>query len=243
MLWLSVFPRLQPLTEPGDWLDFLLAKHSQHTLWNARAQAWGLQPVAIPLQQTDMSATVTLQPEDKKLIQAFAFLITQHKKSTPRLHAMLELHEHTLQEDMAEMILSYCLQWEPPEQVWERGEAFLAQHPESLGLRLPLALLACGQQTSDRIATLLNGAVIWSEFLQRFPQLPVNAQNLRVFHTMTCLYFARRQQLPEALWAWLICREAAAALPERQTLTREIVRSCQQPEQLAQLDAWLQDVG
>lgn len=243
MLWLSVFPQLQSLAESGDWLDLLLAKHSQHTLWNARAQAWGLQPVAIPVQEAETPALVSLQPEDKKLIQAFAFLITQHKKSTPRLQAMLELHDRTLQEDIAEMILSYCLQWEPPEQVWERGEGFLAQHPESLGLRLPLALLACGQQDSDRIATLLDAAVIWSDFVKRFPQLPVNAQNLRVFHTMACLYFARRQQLPEAVWAWLICREAAAALPERQTLTREIVRSCQQPEQLAQLEAWFQDAG
>lgn len=240
MLWLKTFPQLQQHAE-GDWLDILLAGQSQARLQHGPAQAF--QVVSIPSLQPETLPAAVLQAEDKKLIQAFAFLITQHKKSTPRLQAMLALHDQVLQEDIAEMILSYCLQWEPPETVWERGAAFLQQHPESLGLRLPLALLATGQQQPEKIADLLDGVVIWSDFVQRYPQLPLNVQNVRLFHTMTSLYFARRQQLFEALWAWLICAEAQAALPERQTLAREIIRSCQQPEQLSAFKAWLQAAG
>ncbi|MBF2055189.1 MAG: hypothetical protein IGS03_17195 [Candidatus Sericytochromatia bacterium] len=242
MLWLETFPQLQQCPEPGDWLDVLLAGHSQARLQHGPAQ--NFERVNIPPSQPETLSAAVLQAEDKKLIQeAFAFLITQHKKSTPRLQAMLALHDRVLQEDIAEMILSYCLQWEPPETVWERGGGFLQQHPASLGLRLPLALLATGQQQPEKIRDLLDEAIIWSDFVQRYPQLPVNVQNIRIFHTMTCLYFARRQQLFEAVWAWLICAEAQAAGPERQTLAREIVRSCQQPEQLIALKSWLQVAG
>lgn len=225
-------------------MAYLLAGQTQQSLLQNLPTDCKLSAVAIPSAQSDPAATQMLElcSDDKKLIQAFAFLITHNKKSTPRLQAMEALYLREAHEDLAEMILAYCLQWEPTESVWERALHFLSQHPESLGLRLPLALLACSQQQPERIAHLLDQRLDWFDFVEQYPQLSGSVQAIRIYHTMTCLYFALTFAIRPAVWAWLICAESGASLPERQTLSREIVRRCQQADQLKLLKSWLQTV-
>jgi len=239
MSWLELFPALQQCEDPGEWLELLLAEQTLEKL--RRHYPVAPAPTAFSWQTLGPSIRpLPLSASEKKAVQAFGYMITHRKKSSKRLQIIQALYERFKSEDLAEMILSYQLQWLDAEQAQALGQHFLQKHPTSLGLRLPLALLAMGQKQPEQIETVLAGALNWPEFVAQHPELPASPQNIRTYHIMTCLYFLSQPNLVAAIWAWTICREAGASQAERQTLSRQIVQQAVSLDDLLQVARWLQ---
>ncbi len=219
--------------------------HLNHMLGNLNAEMLGLrfevakQPMAVSWNETvEPKLPLELETEEKRLVHAFAYLITTQKKSTLRLEKMQALYQKYQSEDLAEMLLTYTLTWHP-EQADQLGEEFLNHHPDSLGLRLNLALLALSRSDSDKIPDLLDGQLQWPLFQALHPNLASTAVNVRIFHTIACLYHAHQQHLQEAVFCYAICRETNATLQELLTLSRALERQITVSESWDELLDWL----
>lgn len=219
--------------------------HLNHMLGNLNAEMLRLRfeaadmPMAVSW--TDINEPkqpLDLEAEEKRLVHAFAYLITTQKKSTLRLEKMQALYQKYQSEDLAEMLLTYTLTWHP-EQAEHLGETYLVHHPDSLGLRLNLALLALSRSDSDKISELLDGQLQWPLFQALHPALASTAVNVRIFYTIVCLYHAHQQQLQEAVFCYAICRDTNANLQELLTLSRALERQITVSESWDELLDWL----
>lgn len=183
-----------------------------------------------------------LEPQERRLVQAFAFLLTENKKSTPRLEKMQDLYAKYQSEDLAEMLLTYYLLWYQPAQIKSLGYELLLTHPDSLGLRLHLALLAVSRDHSQDIKGLLDEALDWPDFQALHPDIPAYSPQIRLFHTISCLFFAHQQQFQRALFAYAVCRDAQASQAELLTLARAIERQLNEHQAWEPLMQWLTKV-
>lgn len=234
--WQQSFPQLQPL-EPDVWLQELLSPYHHESL----RQHWPAEnaPPAISWEsETAPKAPLPLDTTEKKAVQAFGYVLTHQKKSSKYFKQIQALHDKFHSEDLAEMMLTYALQWQHPEAAESFGQELLQIHPDSLGLRLNLGLLALSQQEAPKILALLDQALDWPTFCQQHPNIQASTQNLRTYHTLTCLYFTATAQFYSAIYAWACCRGLQAEAAELRTLSREILR--QFPEAGTDLHQWLQ---
>lgn len=205
---------------------------------SVRQRFIGPAPMSISWTDAPGPEPLQLEAEEKRLVHAFAYLITTQKKSTVRLEKMQELYQKHQSEDLAEMLLTYLLSWDR-EQAELLGAEMILRHPDSLGLRLNLALLALSRSDSDKITELLDGQLEWPLFQALHPDLPATAANMRLFHTISCLYFAHQERLHEACFAYAVCRDAGAGLQELATLSRALERQLTVSESWDELIAWL----
>lgn len=238
MSWFALFPqRLQGLHDSGDWLEAVLGQRSP--AWFIRNAPFSPAPQSVQWQSNTANTALKLEKDEKKLVQAFAYVLSHQKKSSKRYTALQELHDKYQSEDLAEMMMAYLLLWESPEKVEEKGIQLLEQHPDSLGLRLHLSLLSLQQGEPEKIEGYLDGQTHWAGFCALHPEMPQGAFQVRTFHTLLCLYESLNQRLWSALYAWLVCRSSGAAEDELKTLSRQVTKQCQAADELALLKQML----
>lgn len=196
-------------------------------------------PPRVSWPDLNLPQPLPLETEERRLVQAFAYLLTAQKKSTPRFERMQALYQKYQSEDLAEMLLSYALAWYSPSEARGYGLELLNAHPASLGLRLNLSLLALSRQDPEDIAALLEQHLSWAAFSAAYPQLAATPVQVRLFHTITCLYFAQSGRFREAAHAYAICRDTGASEQELITLSHALERQLTIRDQWPAIVEWL----
>ncbi|PKL79204.1 MAG: hypothetical protein CVV27_02200 [Candidatus Melainabacteria bacterium HGW-Melainabacteria-1] len=200
-------------------------------------------PQPVSWQVLASPAPLPLEAEERRLVHAFAYLLTERKKSTPRYQKMQALYQKYASEDLAEMLLSYQLAWSDLAKAEAFGRELLQSHPDSLGLRLNLTLLLLARQAPEAIEALLDSLLQWPDFLAQHPRLAASITNIRLFHTITCLYFAHCGRFREAAFACAVCHEAGGSQQELLTLAHAIERQLSVRDQWQSLVDWLSQDG
>lgn len=237
-IWLVYFPELRNVQDAGLWLNQLLRKVSLETLRQNHPDR--PPPEQFTINVGSVRSPLPLTPDERRLVQAFGYILTHQKKSSKRLALMQALHEKYPSEDLSEMLLTYAMHWDPADEAETYGISLLTKHPESLGLRLNLGLLALSQGKQEKLLSLLETTLNWPDFNRLRPQIQANAQNIRSYYSLVSLYAAATGSLTTALYAWAICREAKASPAELNTLSREISRQIQSKTALEELHTWIQ---